>query len=52
MGFDGAGIDQLLRSAVDRATFSGVAAIVVDRDGVLYEGTAGDAGTQTMLRIA
>lgn len=52
MGFDGTGTDQLLRSAVDGGTFSGVAAIVVDRDGVLYEGTAGEAGQHTMFRIA
>ena len=52
MGFDGTGIDQLLRSAVDGGTFSGVAAIVVDRDGVLYDGTAGAAGPRTMFRNA
>jgi methyl acetate hydrolase len=52
MGFDGTVIDQLLRSAVDGGTFSGVAAIVVDRDGVLYEGTAGEAGRHTMFRNA
>jgi methyl acetate hydrolase len=52
MGFDGAGIDQLLQSAVDGGTFSGVAAIVVDRDGVLYDGMAGEAGRHTTFRNA
>lgn len=52
MGFDGTGIDQLLHSAVDGGTFSGVAAIVIDRDGVLYHGTAGEAGRNTMFRNA
>lgn len=37
---------------MDGGTFSGVAAIVVDRDGVLYEGTAGEAGRHTMFRNA
>jgi methyl acetate hydrolase len=52
MGFDGGGVDQLLTSAVDAGTYSGVAAIVVDGDGVLHHGTAGDAGPKTMFRIA
>jgi len=52
MGFEGTGIDGLLSGAVDAGTFSGVAAIVVDRDGVLYDGTAGDAAPNTMFRIA
>ncbi|MDX6666135.1 MAG: methyl acetate hydrolase, partial [Solirubrobacteraceae bacterium] len=52
MGFDGTDIDQLLGSGVERGAFAGVAAIVVDRDGVLYHGTAGEAGTDTMFRNA
>jgi methyl acetate hydrolase len=51
-GFDGTRIDQVLNGAVDIGTYSGVAAIVVDRDGVLYHGTAGDAGRDTMFRNA
>src|ERR1700733_6788210 len=52
MGFERAGIDRLLSDAVDADTFSGVAAIVVDRDGVLYDSTAGDAAPHTIFRIA
>jgi CubicO group peptidase (beta-lactamase class C family) len=52
MGFDGTGIDQLLAGAVDAGTYSGVAALVVDRGGVLYHGMAGDAGPSTMFRNA
>jgi methyl acetate hydrolase len=52
MGFDGTGIDELLSASVDIGTYSGVAAIVVDRDGVLYHGAAGDAGRDTMFRNA
>ena len=52
MGFDGTGIDQLLNSAVDGGTYCGVAAIIVDRDGVMHHGTAGEAGRDTMFRNA
>jgi CubicO group peptidase (beta-lactamase class C family) len=52
MGFDGTEIDRLLNQAVDGGTFHGVVAMVVDRDGVLYEGAAGDAGPETMFRNA
>jgi CubicO group peptidase (beta-lactamase class C family) len=52
MGFDGAGIDQLLSAAVDSGTVHGVVAMVVDRDGVLYEGVAGNAGRDTVFRNA
>jgi methyl acetate hydrolase len=52
MSFDGTAIDQLLQDAVGAGTFSGVSAIVVDRDGVLHHGTAGSAGPQTMFRNA
>lgn len=52
MGFEGSEIDALLREAVAGGTFHGVLAVVVDRDEVLYQGAAGDAGPQTMFRIA
>ncbi|HEY7933176.1 MAG TPA: serine hydrolase domain-containing protein [Solirubrobacteraceae bacterium] len=52
MGFEGEGIDQLLAAAVEREVFAGVSAIVVDRDGVLYNGVAGEADTDTMFRNA
>lgn len=52
MGFEGSEIDRLLSEAVNSGTFHGVAAMVVDREGVLYEGTAGEAGPETMFRNA
>ncbi len=42
MSFDGSEIDTLLSEAVAGGTFDGVVAMVVDLDGVLYEGEAGD----------
>jgi CubicO group peptidase (beta-lactamase class C family) len=52
MGFDGSQIDGLLNQAVDSGTVHGVVAMVVDRDGVLYEGAAGEAGPDTFFRNA
>lgn len=52
MSFDGADIDGLLGGAVEAGTWHGVVAVVVDRDGVLYEGAAGQASAQTMFRNA
>jgi methyl acetate hydrolase len=52
MGFDGTGIDGLLSEAVGSGTLHGVVAMVVDRDGVLYEGVAGEANQDTMFRNA
>lgn len=52
MRFDGSEIDGLLSEAVSSGTFGGVVAIVVDRDRVLYEHAAGDAGPHTMFRNA
>jgi CubicO group peptidase (beta-lactamase class C family) len=52
MGFEGSEIDALLAEAVGAGTCHGVVAVVVDRDGVLYEGAAGDADRETMFRIA
>lgn len=52
MGFDGTEIDGLLSDAVASGTVHGVVAMVVDREGVLYEGAAGDAHPDTMFRLA
>jgi methyl acetate hydrolase len=52
MSFDGTDIDGLLRGAVEAGTWHGAVAVVVDRDGVLYEGAAGQADAQTMFRNA
>ena len=52
MAFDGSAIDQLLTGAVENGTYEGVVATVVDRDGVLYEGSAGTANPDTMFRNA
>lgn len=51
MRFDGSEVDELLSEAVACDTVHGVLAIVVDRDGLLYEGAAGEAARQTMFRI-
>jgi methyl acetate hydrolase len=56
---DGAGIDKVLRDAVDSGAVPHVAAIAADRDGVIYQGAAGpravgeDApvSTDTLFRI-
>ena len=52
MGFDGSEIDRLLKAAVEAGRLHGIVAMVVDRDGVLYEGAAGDAGPDTIFRNA
>jgi methyl acetate hydrolase len=52
MGFDGSQIDRLLGDAVATGTFHGVAALVVEGDGVLYDGAFGDAGPDTLFRNA
>jgi CubicO group peptidase (beta-lactamase class C family) len=52
MAFDGSAIGQLLAGAVENGTYEGVVATVVDRDGVLYEGSAGTASPDTMFRNA
>jgi CubicO group peptidase (beta-lactamase class C family) len=53
-GFDGVSIDQLLTAATDGGAMAGAVVVVGDRDGVLYEGGAGELpdGTSTMFRIA
>jgi len=50
--FDGAAVDALLTGAVEDGVFDGVSAIVVDRDGVLHTGVAGDAYADTVFRNA
>jgi methyl acetate hydrolase len=52
MSFDGSAIDRLLEDAVDNGTCHGVAALVVDRDGVLHQSFAGAAAPDTMFRNA
>ena len=52
MGFDRTGIDELLNAAVEDGTVHGVVAMVVDQDGVLYEGVAGEADRSTVFRNA
>jgi CubicO group peptidase (beta-lactamase class C family) len=56
---DGAGIDKVLRDAVDSGAVPHAAAIAADRDGVIYAGAAGpravgeDApvSTDTLFRL-
>ncbi|MHB8690051.1 MAG: serine hydrolase domain-containing protein [Solirubrobacteraceae bacterium] len=52
MGFDGSAIDQMLDQAVASGVFHGVAAMVVDRDGVMYEHAAGESSAGTIYRNA
>ncbi len=50
MGFER--IDDLLAGVTADGSLHGVAATVVGRDGVLYQGAAGDAKPDTMFRNA
>ncbi|MGE2731780.1 serine hydrolase domain-containing protein [Mycolicibacterium vaccae] len=50
MGFER--IDDLLQGVTADGSLHGIAATVVGRDGVLYQGAAGDAGPDTMFRNA
>jgi methyl acetate hydrolase len=52
MEIDGSEIDAVLAGAVERGALHGVAALLVDRDGVLYDGRAGVAAADTMYRNA
>ncbi len=52
MAFDGSAIQALLNGAVAKGAVHGVAALVVGRDGVLFQGEAGEAGTDTVYRNA
>jgi methyl acetate hydrolase len=46
------GMDEVLQGAVDRGDVPLVVAMAADRDGVIYEGAAGDASPDTIFRIA
>jgi len=52
MAFDGSAIKALLDGAVADGSLHGVAAAVVDRDGLLFHHAAGEAGERTMFRNA
>lgn len=52
MAFDGSAIQALLQGAVAKGAVHGVAAIVVDRHGVLFQGAAGEATADTLFRNA
>ena len=52
MTFDGSAIQALLDGAVAKGAVHGVSALVVDRQGVLFQGTAGEARADTMYRNA
>jgi methyl acetate hydrolase len=50
--FDGSAIKTLLNNAVAKGAVHGVAAVVVNRDGPLFQHAAGEANTGTMFRNA
>jgi methyl acetate hydrolase len=52
MAFDGSAIKALLDGAVSRGSVHGVAAAVVDRNGLLYHHAAGEAVERTLFRNA
>ncbi len=52
MAFDGSAIKVLLEAAVSNGALHGVAAVVVDRNGLLFHHAAGEAGDRTMFRNA
>ena len=52
MAFDGTTIKALLDGAVARGAMHGVAALVVDRNGPLFQHAAGEANARTMFRNA
>jgi len=52
MAFDGSAIRALLDGAVSKGAVHGVAALVVDRQGVLFQHTAGEAHERTLYRNA
>jgi CubicO group peptidase (beta-lactamase class C family) len=52
MAFDGSAIKALLDGAVADGALHGVAAAVVDRDGLLFQHAAGEARERTMFRNA
>jgi methyl acetate hydrolase len=52
MAFDGSAIQALLDSAVARGAVHGISAMVVDRNGPLFQGAAGEATAGTVFRNA
>ena len=52
MKFDGVAIQALLDSAVAKGAVHGIAALVVDRNGPLFHGAAGEAEAGTVFRNA
>ncbi|SCK30394.1 CubicO group peptidase, beta-lactamase class C family [Variovorax sp. HW608] len=52
MSFDGSAIKALLDGAVSKGAVHGMAALVVDRNGPVFHHAAGEAGVNTMYRIA
>ncbi len=52
MAFDGSAIQALLQGAVANGALHGVAALVVDRQSVLFQGAAGEASADTLYRNA
>ena len=52
MAFDGSAIRALLDGAVAKGAVHGIAALVVSRDGTLFEHTAGEANQRTLFRNA
>jgi CubicO group peptidase (beta-lactamase class C family) len=52
MSFDGSAIKALLDGAVSKGAVHGIAAVVVDRSGLIFHHAAGEAGERTMFRNA
>jgi len=52
MSFNGSAIKALLEGAVSKGSVHGIAAVVVDRSGLLFHHAAGEAGERTMFRNA
>ena len=52
MAFDDTGIKALLDGAVSKGVVHGVAAVVVDRNGLLFHHAAGEANERTLFRNA
>ena len=52
MAFNGSAIKTLLDGAVAKGALHGVAAVVVDRNGLLFHHAAGEAGEHTLFRNA
>ena len=52
MSFNGSAIKALLDGAVSKGAVHGIAAMVIDRGGLLFHHAAGEAGERTMFRNA